>query len=142
MDQLQTIQMNGFAYELLRDEVLPDLMGKELDRILYWAGKSLARRYPLTSMEEIISFFEHAGWGHLLVVSENKHEMELQLSGPLITERYRDKRNHTYQLEAGFLAQQVQQLRGALTETYEEQKRRADKVVFTMKWDSKDITEA
>lgn len=138
IEQLLTIPMNAFAYELIREELLPDIIGKELDRILYWAGKNLARKYTLETFDDIIVFFQQAGWGDLSIVEQNRREMQLQLTSPLITERYKNKQNTTYQLEAGFLAQQTQQQRQVITEAYEDQKKRAEKVLFTVKWDAKD----
>lgn len=138
IEQLLTIPMNAFAYELIREELLPDIIGKELDRILYWAGKNLARKYTLETFDDIIVFFQQAGWGNLSIVEQNRREMQLQLTSPLITERYKNKQSTTYQLEAGFLAQQTQQQRQVIAETYENQKKRAEKVLFTVKWDSKD----
>jgi predicted hydrocarbon binding protein len=141
LEQLQDIPVNAFAYELLREQLIPDLMGKELDRILYWAGKNLARKYPLETFDDVIRFFEQASWGTLTVVEQKRRELHLQLTGPLISERYRSKRNTTYQLEAGFLAQQIQQQRNVIAETYEDQKKRSDKVFFIIQWDAKDILE-
>lgn len=142
IEQLLTIPMNAFAYELIREELLPDIIGKELDRILYWAGKNLARKYTLETFDDIIVFFQQAGWGDLSIVEQNRREMQLQLTSPLITERYKNKQNTTYQLEAGFLAQQTQQQRQVIAETYEDQKKRAEKVLFTVKWDTKDSIDA
>ncbi|MBO9130562.1 YslB family protein [Bacillus sp. 165] len=143
-ESLQHIQINAFAYELLREEVLPDLMGKELPRILYWAGKNIARNHPLKSMDQVSEFFIQAGWGELTILEQNRHAMMLQLTSPLIKERYRTRTrqaNTTYQLEAGFIAQQIQQMQGIVTEAYEEQKKRADSVHFIVKWDHKDKIE-
>lgn len=130
--------MNAFAYELIREELLPDIIGKELDRISYWAGKNLARKYTLETFDEIIVFFQQAGWGDLSIIEQNRREMQVQLTSPLIAERYKNKRTTTYQLEAGFLAQQIQQQRQVIAEAYENQKKRSEKVLFTVKWDSKD----
>lgn len=138
IEQLLTIPMNAFAYELIREELLPDIIGKELDRISYWAGKNLARKYALETFDDIIVFFQQAGWGDLSIIEQNRREMQLQLTSPLIAERYKNKRHTTYQLEAGFLAQQVQQQRQVIAEAYENQKKRSEKVLFTVKWDSKD----
>ena len=138
IEQLLTIPINAFAYELIREELLPDIIGKELDRILYWAGKNLARKYTLETFEDIIVFFQQAGWGDLSIIEQNRREMQIQLTSPLIAERYKNKRHTTYQLEAGFLAQQVQQQRQVIAEAYENQKKRSEKVLFTVKWDSKD----
>lgn len=142
IEQLLTIPMNAFAYELIREEVLPDIIGKELDRILYWAGKNLARKYTLETLDDMIVFFQQAGWGDLSLVEQNRRELQLQLTSPLITERYKNKQHTTYQLEAGFLAQQTQQQRQVIAEAYENQKKRAEKVLFTVKWDAKDPLDA
>ena len=55
--------VTSFGYELVREELLHEILGKDTAEILYWAGKRLARNYPLSSLEEIISFFEQASWG-------------------------------------------------------------------------------
>ncbi|MDG4656583.1 YslB family protein [Ectobacillus antri] len=140
-DDLIQIPVNAFAYELIREELLPDLMGKEASRILYWAGKNLARKYPVETVEDILAFFEKAGWGTLTIVEQKRREMQLELTGPLVTERYRNKRETTYQMEAGFIAQQLQQQRKVITEAYEEQKKRSNKVLFIVQWDAKDTIE-
>ena len=36
-----------FGYELMRDFLLPTILGKHEKDILYWAGKDLARKFPL-----------------------------------------------------------------------------------------------
>ncbi|PGM58438.1 YslB family protein [Bacillus sp. AFS053548] len=130
--------ISGFGYELLRNDLLNDLLGKEQNDILYWAGKMIARKYPLATFEEIIEFFDQAGWGTLAVEEEKKQEVHLTLSSELITYRNQQKKNVSYQLEAGFLAMQIQQQIDVIAETYEEQSKRADKVKFQVKWDLKD----
>ncbi|MDF2791483.1 MAG: hypothetical protein K0S80_4585, partial [Neobacillus sp.] len=54
-----------FGYELIREFILPDILGKDTPEILYWAGKRLARNHPLNSLDEIIDFFSKASWGQL-----------------------------------------------------------------------------
>lgn len=141
IDALQDISLNAFAYELLREELLPDLMGKELDAILYWAGRNLARKYPLETTEEIIHFFEKAGWGNLVITDHKRRDMQFQLTSPLIAERHNKKRHSSYQLEAGFIAEQIQSQRGVIAESYEDQKKRSDSIIFLVKWDVKDLVE-
>lgn len=130
--------ISGFGYELIRNDLLNDLLGKEQSDILYWAGKMIARKYPLATFEEIIEFFDQAGWGTLTVEEEKKQEVHLTLSSELITYRNQQKKNVSYQLEAGFLAMQIQQQIDVIAETYEEQSKRGDKVKFQVKWDLKD----
>jgi len=125
----------AFGYELIREELLQDLLGKNTSQLLYWAGKNLARKYPLETTEEITSFFTQAGWGELHLVSSKKAEMEWHLTGELISRRFVHKDEPSFQLEAGFLAQQIEQQQNKVTETYEQQKKRAQTVIFTVKWD-------
>jgi predicted hydrocarbon binding protein len=138
---LENIYISGFAYELIREVLLPDLLGKDTASVLYWAGKSLARKYPLETIEDIITFFDKAGWGTLTVASERKDELDFELTSPLIAARLSSKEECTFQLEAGFLAQQIEQQKKLVTEAYEQQKKRTKKIIFTVKWDRKDILE-
>jgi predicted hydrocarbon binding protein len=135
---LKDINISSFGYEIIREILLPDLLGKETASILYWAGKSLARKYPLKTIEDVITFFDKAGWGTLTIISESKDELEFELTSPLIAARLAHKENCTFQLEAGFLAQQIELQKSLVTEAYEQQKKRAKKIVFTVKWDKKD----
>lgn len=136
---LQHTDVSGFAYELLRGEVLANILGDEIGPILYWEGKNLARRYPLNSIDEIVQFFYGAGWGMLEIIKNKDSEIEFELTGDLITYRNHEKMDATYQLEAGFLAQQLEQQKQCITECYEQIKMRSDKVIFTVKSDKKDI---
>ncbi|WP_429754431.1 MULTISPECIES: YslB family protein [unclassified Bacillus (in: firmicutes)] len=133
--------MNAFAYELLREELLPDLIGKELDAILYWAGRNLARKYPLETIDEVIQFFVKAGWGDLTIIEHKRREMQFKLTGDLIKERQQQNRHSSYQLEAGFIAEQIQKQRSVIAESYEEQKKRSDSILFLVQWDVKDPVE-
>jgi hypothetical protein len=130
--------ISGFGYELIRHDLLGHLFGKEQEDILYWGGKMLARKYPLATFEEIISFFDHAGWGTLVVDEEKKQEFHLTLTSELISYRDKHKKEVSYQLEAGFLAMQIQQQIDVVAETYEEKNKRTDKIKFIVKWDLKD----
>ncbi len=119
---LEDVSLNAFAYELLREELLPDLIGNDLDGILYWSGRNLARKYPLETIEEVIQFFEKAGWGTLSIIEHKRREMQFQLKGTLIAERQKQNRHSSYQLEAGFIAEQIQKQRNVVAESYEEKK--------------------
>jgi predicted hydrocarbon binding protein len=137
-DSLHNIQVSGFAYELIRSDLLPELIGKELSQILYWAGKNLARKYPLQTIDEIMDFFIQAGWGHLHLVHEKKSELEFELSSELITERHEQNKQTCYQLEAGFIAEQIQQQKKFLTEACEKPKKKSTAIILTIQWDPKD----
>ena len=48
--------------------------------------------------------------------------MQFQLKGALIAERQKHNRHSSYQLEAGFIAEQIQKQRNVVAESYEEKK--------------------
>jgi predicted hydrocarbon binding protein len=134
---LENIAISAFGTELIRQILLPELLGKETASILYWAGKSLARRFPLETVSDIITFFEKAGWGTLSIVEERKDELHVELSGAIIDARLSLHEHCTFQLEAGFLAQQIEQQKRLVTEAFEQQKKRPNKVLIIIKWDRK-----
>ncbi|MCG3089322.1 DUF2507 domain-containing protein [Sporosarcina cyprini] len=125
------------GYEILRDHVLPTILGQHEDDILYWSGKDVARKFPIFETDELPSFFTEAGWGQLTLEKEDKDEMQFVL-GPI--ERLVIE-NRSYQLEAGFIAEQLQKLNGFLTECYGQKEIQHDRVRFIAKWDVKTIVE-
>ena len=70
VDQMKTIPV--FGYEIIRDNLLTSILGKHEEDVLYWAGKEIARKFPLFSMDEASSFFEEAGWGSFNIRKANK----------------------------------------------------------------------
>lgn len=127
-----------FGYELMREVLLPDILGKDTPEILYWAGKRLARKYPLKTIDEVIQFFSRAAWGDLTIKNEKKDELEFELISPLLVSRVKSKAEHFFQLEAGFLAQQIEYQKEAVAETFEHPVKHAQNVLFTVKWDKRD----
>ena len=120
-----------FGYELLRDHVLPSILGNHEDDILYWAGKDVARKFPIFSIDELPIFFTEAGWGPLQLDKTEKDEAFYSMKNDFGT----NNQNRSCQLEAGFIAEQYQKLNGLLTECYGEMK---DGLVhFQVKWDLK-----
>lgn len=120
--------IDHFGYEIIRDYVLSDILGKHESDILYWAGKSLARKFPLFSMDEAAQFFDEAGFGGLVLEKSGKGETVFVLH-PLKID------NRCFRLEAGFLAEQQQKIGGFLTEAYEEVLPRKKIVRITLKTD-------
>ncbi|MFB7637743.1 YslB family protein [Peribacillus butanolivorans] len=136
--QTEESQVPAFGYELIREVLLNDILGKDSNQILYWAGKQLARKFPLNGEQEVVAFFQNAGWGHLEIIKFSKTEMELSLTGEIISRRLDLHPNCHFQLEAGFLAEQFTLQKKFLSESTEEIKRRAKKVTFTIQWDPRD----
>lgn len=127
-----------FAYELLRDILIPEMLGNDTDEISYWVGKHIARTFPLLSNEEISSFFKEAAWGDLELVEQNKKEMKLELTGDIVERRLLMHNEPSFRLEAGFIAEQVQSQKNLVTEAHEEIAKKKKKVFFIVRWDLKD----
>ncbi|WP_432358311.1 YslB family protein [Sporosarcina sp. UB5] len=123
------------GYEIIRDHVLPNILGKHEDEILYWSGKEVARKFPIFSVDELPDFFSEAGWGplssHKGKTAKDEAVFILHVGDMTLLE------NRSYQLEAGFIAEQFQKLNGFLTECYGEKIIKENHVRFRVKWDSK-----
>lgn len=137
-----TETVNKFGYELIREILLPEILGKNTPELLYWAGKLLARKFPLNTVDEVKAFFARASWGSLDIRKESKNEMEFELNAVLLPSRVSSKAEAYFQLEAGFLAQQIELQKGVTAEAFEHPVKRSHIAVFTVKWDSKDPIEA
>lgn len=134
-EALSTLTIPIFGYELIRETLLKDLLGKDYKPILYWGGKSLARKYPLQSIKDITSFFEKSGWGKLDVVKEGKNELLFNLTSEWISNRLSSGSECSFQLEAGFLAEQIQHIINHHAEAMEQQKKKSQLITFTVQWD-------
>lgn len=122
-----------FGYDILRDHVLPSILGTHQGDILYWAGKEVARKFPVFSVEELPIFFQEAGWGILSLEKTLKDEtFYIMTIGDEL-----NIQDRSFQLEAGFLAEQYQKLNGLLTECYGEAQFKKGRVTFQVKWDVK-----
>ncbi len=130
--------ISTFGYELIREVLLQEILSNDAPEILYWAGKRLALKYPLKALDEIIEFFHQASWGELAIQKESKNEMDLELFSPFIKERIEQNKHCHFQLEAGFIAQQIERQKGVICEAFEHPKKKKGKVTFTVKWDLKD----
>ncbi len=138
MEEKSTSGVPAFGYEIIRDHILSSILGKHEADILYWAGKDLARKFPLFSMNEAQAFFKEAGWGELYLEKEGKDEAIYHLaseSTPL------NINGRCFHLEAGFLASQQEKNIGFLTECYSEKNIKQNVVIFKLKWDLKEPIE-
>ncbi|QGH35246.1 DUF2507 domain-containing protein [Gracilibacillus salitolerans] len=104
---LANLQTTSSGYDLIRYVGLPDMLGQESDLILYVMGKNLARQAECASIVEIQEFFQHVGWGELLLANEKRRGFIYELGGNLIKARLQMLKEIDFQLEAGFLAESM-----------------------------------
>ena len=131
MTVIDTDFNSQFGLEVLRNHVIPDILGRHEADILYWAGKSLARKFPLASLDEAPDFFRQAQFGELAIERSSKGETILHLAAVGLEPR-------CFKLEAGFLAQQKQNIDGFMTEAFEESLGKKKGVRITLKTDLRD----
>lgn len=94
---------------ILRDVVLPDILGNDTKEILYWEGKKLFTNFldEIQNEEELINFFENSGFGQLEVKKAATKYFEFILSGDIVISRLQAE-HPEFDLETGFLCEFVQ----------------------------------
>jgi len=112
----QMIHSNtGLGQMMLRDVLLPSILGTETDGILYWAGKDIARQFPVDSDDKLISLFHQLSLGTLSLIKKNSKQQIWELAGDEIIDR--SKLSHaTFNFEAGLIAQQIEFQTNMVTE--------------------------
>ena len=135
-EQQQEISIPIFGYDLIREDVLTEILGQDRPEIMYWAGKRLARKYPLFTLEEIYKFFRDAGWGNLQLTKDGRRTMAFSLAGDVIQHRLQTRTGSSFRLEAGFLAEQIQQQKKVLAECSEEIDKKKSTIHFLIKWEN------
>ncbi|WP_258000272.1 YslB family protein [Bacillus sp. Marseille-P3661] len=133
-EALSKMTIPAYGYELIRETLLKDILGKDYNSILYWGGKNLARKNPLNSTAELIQFFEDSGWGALSIVKESTNEVIFELTSEYIGNRLMRSEECSFQLEAGFLAEQIQFQVKQQAEALEQLKRKQGIVTFIIQW--------
>lgn len=127
---------NAFASLLLRDGLLQNLLTDDYATITYWAGKELARQFPLESITEVSEFFETAAFGQVEIIYQSESEQQWVLSGPVVADRLKLNRQADFSLETGFLAQQVELQNEAVSEGYFQVITRKNAVTITIMVDN------
>ncbi|MFC4760274.1 YslB family protein [Fructobacillus durionis] len=127
---------NAFASLLLRDGLLQNLLTDDYANITYWAGKELARQFPLESIGELSEFFDNASFGTLEIAYQGESEQQWVLAGPVVADRLSLNRQADFSLETGFLAQQVEMQNQAISEGYFQVVNRKNSVTITIMVDN------
>lgn len=128
-EQLHTA---GAGYDVLRYISLPELLGKESDTILYFMGKTLARKMDIQSVEDIIAYYKQFGWGTLDLIKEKKNSITFHLLDDAIVHRLRSPFDIEFRYESGFLAEAIEQVYQAECECVEKIHAKIYQVEFTI----------
>ncbi|WDF83401.1 DUF2507 domain-containing protein [Lacticaseibacillus pabuli] len=120
-----------FGQMILRDELLPSLLGPRLDRIMYFAGRDMGAHFPAKD-DEIAGTFTDLGLGNLATSKMKVRERTYTLDGPIVVERLSKHPDADFQFEAGLLAQMVQQALGMSAEAHSVVEGRGKRVAITV----------
>lgn len=104
-----------FGQQMLRDVLIPSLLGGKTSGIMYFAGRDLATKIPVVD-DQIPTMFAKLGLGDL---KQDKNKVKLRtytLSGHAVEQRLKNFANADFQFEAGLIAQLVQQVLGMTVE--------------------------
>lgn len=133
-DNKQQSEHVYFVNQLYRDFLLPTILGEDNEAILYWGGKKIARKYDLSSFEDVVSFFAITEFGKLVQLKQRRSETIFELSGQSVTDRLNSD-SHEFSLEAGILAEAVQKETGRTTECEQSIDEKRKSVQITAKFD-------
>lgn len=132
ISQLDQLHTSGCGYDVLRYIGLPEILGKESDTLLYFLGKSLARKIEIDSIESLVTIVEKLGWGRLELVKQKKKEYVFQLMDDSIVQKLKSSIETDFRLESGFISEAMQQITGNDCECKEEKIRRIYTIKFTV----------
>lgn len=125
----------GLTNGAMRDVILPAILGKEADEMLYWIGKDIAREFPVQTNDELILLTKQLGFGDLSLAKKNATSQEWRLAGPIVTERIQRRKEQTsFGLETGFIAQEIEFQVNSVAEA-EVIERRKDAITIIVKND-------
>lgn len=123
-----------FVNQLYRDFLLPAILGEDDEAILYWGGKRIARKYDLTSFDDVANFFTAAEFGNLSKTKERRNTQNFELSGQSVIDRIKSG-SREFSLEAGIIAEAIQRQLDRNTECEFKINDRKNIVQLTAKFD-------
>ncbi|HLS10059.1 YslB family protein [Lentibacillus sp.] len=129
LDKLHT---TGAGYDVIRYIGLPDIFGEESPTLLYFMGKNLSRKLDIQSVSDIVYAFDKLGWGQLELVKEKKNQLIFQLMADSVVYRLTSPLDIEFRLEAGFLSESIEQVKGRSCECQEDLHKKIHQVEFTI----------
>lgn len=129
---LEELHTSGAGYDVLRYISLPELLGPESDTLLYFMGRNLARKLTFDTIEDIYHIFDQLGWGKLEIIKSKRQEIIFSLMSDAVVNRINATFETEFRMEAGFLAEAIQQLKETDAECTEEINKKIMQVQFSV----------
>src|SRR5690625_4191241 len=132
IQQLHKLNKETVGQDVLRYLTLPELLGHEKETILYFAGRTLARKIDIRSIDDLAFTFHLFRWGKLELEKEKKNKIVFYLMADEIVERMKAPYTVDFRMEAGFIAEALEQITNRATECIESVNERLYSIQFTV----------
>lgn len=132
ISKLEDLHTAGAGFDVIRYMALPDLLGDQAPLLLYFIGRNLARKFAISSIEDVIYIFDKLGIGKLELVKEKKNQKIFHLHSDSVVLRLKGPIEADFRMEAGLLAEAIQMIDGVESECQEDINRRIHQVKFTV----------
>lgn len=132
LNELEQLYSDGAGYDILRYVGLPELFGEEKETLLYFLGRNIARNFEFNSLEDLSLFFEKMGLGVLELVKDKKQIKTFYLLSDAVVAKLESNIETDFRLEAGLIAEVIQELEGVDCECIESVQRRIKQIEFNV----------
>src|SRR5690625_5450872 len=97
LSTLDDFPTDTIGQDILRYIGLPEVLGPEKETLLYFIGRSIARKFDFEKMEDIIYFFYKLRWGNLELIKEKKSTLNFHLmSDDVVQDRKSTRLNSSH----------------------------------------------
>ena len=132
LSTLDEFNSETIGQDILRYISLPSFLGHEKDTLLYFIGRTLARRIHMESLEDVIYLFKKFRWGNLELIKNKQNHMILHLMSDDVVKRMQASIDVDFRLEAGFIAEAMQNITGRPAECMETTNERLFRVEYKL----------
>src|SRR5690625_53011 len=119
LSTLEEFDSETIGQDVLRYIGLPIVLGHEKDTLLYFIGRTLARKIHMETLEDLMYLFSKFRWGQLELIKDKRNQMVFHLMADEVVKRLQTTVETDFRLEAGFIAESVHQLTGRPAECNE-----------------------
>src|SRR5690625_3807753 len=119
LSTLNEFDPETIGQDVIRYVSLPSFLGHEKDTLLYFIGRTLARKIQIETLEDIVYLFAKFRWGNLELIKDKKNQMIIHLMADEVVKRLQSPIETDFRLEAGFLAEAIQTITDRPSESIE-----------------------
>lgn len=118
------------GHDILRYISLPNLLGEDKDKLLYYIGRNLARQIEINTLDDLIFLFQKFQWGKLELVKDKRNKLLFYLMADEVAQRILSSLAIDFRLESGFIAEAMEKITKRECECHESVNERLYRVQF------------